>query len=135
MPQTLLRDRYGPPPSAKRRRVWRVFITAVIAVALGSIVWAAFSITRTDVTWQEVGFSIKGDHAIDLTFDVSYPPGSVLRCTLEALNHHYAQVGIRDVDLGPETERIIRYRETIATQELAVTAVIRTCRIVEPALS
>lgn len=100
---------------------------AAVTVAVLSIAWVTMGPSASTVRGKEFGFSVQGPEAVDITFDVAKPRDATVRCTVEALNENYAQVGTKDVLIGPAEVGEARYTTTIATTELAVTAVIDEC--------
>lgn len=104
---------------------------AAVTVAVLSIAWVTMGPTASTVRGKDFGYSVKGPEAVDITFDVAKPKDSTVVCTVEALNENYAQVGTKDVTIGPAEVSEARYTTTIATTELAVTAVVDECVLVD----
>lgn len=104
---------------------------AAVTVAVLSIAWVTMGPSASTVRGKEFGFSVQGPEAVDITFDVAKPRDATVRCTVEALNENYAQVGTKEVLVGPAEVDEARYTTTIATTELAVTAVIDECVLVD----
>jgi hypothetical protein len=101
----------------------------VLVGGLAWVVWAGLAQADRDVRWDDVGFSISGSSAVDVTFDVIKDPDTTAVCRLEALNRQFAVVGVVDVEVGPSPDRVVRLTETVQTQEQAVTGVVRTCTV------
>ncbi|WP_253872108.1 DUF4307 domain-containing protein [Promicromonospora umidemergens] len=109
-------------------------IAVVLALAAGVAIAAWFTIVDTQrdpVTFADVGFSVTSTEAVDVTFDVSMPPGTEAVCTVTALSQSFAEVGAVDVEVGPDSARTARHRVTIATTELATTGVVDHCDVRE----
>lgn len=104
---------------------------AAVTVAVLSIAWVTMGPSATTVRGKDFGYSVQGPESVDITFDVSKPKDSTVICTVEALNENYAQVGTKDVTIGPAEVSEARYTTTIATTELAVTAVVDECVLVD----
>lgn len=104
---------------------------AAVTVAVLSIAWVTMGPSATTVRGKDFGYSVQGPESVDITFDVSKPKDSTVVCTVEALNENYAQVGTKDVTIGPAEVSEARYTTTIATTELAVTAVVDECVLVD----
>lgn len=120
-------DRYGDRPPVSRRRV--VLGLGAVAVAFTAwVVWAGLGAADRDVRWNDVGYQVLGDDAVDVTFDVVMEPGTVARCTVTALSSGFATIGIASVDVGPAAEQVVRTTTTVRTQERAVTGVVDECR-------
>ena len=119
--------RYGPEPDEgnRRRRVTALWLLG--ALGLAATVWMGLGLASTPVTWQDVGFRIRGD-TIDVTYDVIRSDPSVgVRCRLEALNVRHAQVGVVTVDVPPGTKSVVRVTTTVRTSEEPVTGVVDSC--------
>ena len=105
-------------------------IAVVLALAAGVAIAAWFTIADTQrdpVTFTDVGFSVESPEEVEVTFDVSMPPGTEAVCTVTALSKNFAEVGAVDVEVGPDTARTARHTVTIATTELATTGVVDHC--------
>jgi hypothetical protein len=105
-------------------------IAVAVALAAGVAIAAWFTIVDTQrdpVTFTEFGFSVTSAEEVDVTFDVSMPPGTEAVCTVTALSKSYAEVGAVDVEVGPEEARTTRHTVTIATTELATTGIVDHC--------
>lgn len=125
--------RYGPEPTARGRRA------VVVAAALGGalvvalVVWIGAGVLRVPVQWKDVGYSVRGPERIDVTFDVIKDPAVTVECTIHALSSGFAEVGVLRVSVGPAATRVQRETVTVATQELAVTGIVDSCRVVPDA--
>jgi hypothetical protein len=100
---------------------------AAIAIVVLAIAWVTMGPTASTIRGKNVGFSVKGPESVAITFDVAKPRDATVVCTLQALNENYAQVGTKDVTIGPSEMDEGRYTTEIATTELAVTAVVDGC--------
>lgn len=110
----------------------RVAIGVALAAGVAVAAWFAVEQQRQDpVSFTDVGFSIVSAEQVDVTFDVSMPPGMRATCTLVALNPSYAQVGALQVQVGPNEDRTARYTAEVRTTERATTGVVDDC-VVEP---
>ncbi|OLT55351.1 DUF4307 domain-containing protein [Cellulosimicrobium sp. CUA-896] len=123
--------RYGPEPSAARRRLAVVAIAAAAVVGLAVVVVIGLRLASEPVRHDMVGFDVEGPERIEVTFDVSMAPGTTARCTIDALAESYAQVGTVDVTVGPVETLESRWTVGVATSELATTGVVESCRVVE----
>lgn len=104
---------------------------AAVTVAVLTIAWVTLGPSATSVRGKVFGYSVQGPEAVDITFDVAKPKDASVRCTVEALNENYAQVGTKDVTVGPADVGEARYTTTIATTELAVTAIVDECLLLD----
>ncbi|HEY5516064.1 MAG TPA: DUF4307 domain-containing protein [Pengzhenrongella sp.] len=125
--------RYGPDPTTRAR--WPFLVALVIggALVVALIVWVGAGVLRDPVQWMDVGYSVKGPGRIDVTFDVIKDPAATAECTIHALSSGFAEVGVTQVTVGPAPDRIQRQTVTVATQELAVTGIVDTCRVLPAA--
>jgi len=122
--------RYGRAPTARRRRASIAAAWAGGALVLAVVVWLGIGAVRDPVSWNDVGFSVKGSERVDVTFDVIKAPESTVECTVHALNRAYAEVGVLRVTAGPASTQVVRHTVTVATQELAVTGIVDSCEVV-----
>jgi len=120
-------------PTARGRRA--VFAALAIggALVVALIVWIGVGVLQDPVQWKNVGYSVRGPDRIDVTFDVIKDRAVTAECTIHALSSGYAEVGVLQVTAGPGPARIQRHTVTLATQELAVTGIVDTCRVVPDA--
>jgi hypothetical protein len=121
--------RYGPEPTAGRRRAVVLALATVGAVALGLVVWIGIGVLQDPVQFKDVGYSVQGPDRIDVTFDVIKDPAVTVECTVHALNTSFGEVGLVRVTLGPATAQIQRHTVTVPTQELAVTGIVESCQV------
>ena len=132
-----LDERYGRRPGGGRRgRVLLVVVgtlLAALAVAWGA--WVSQTVTDRPLTWQDIGFEVTGDTAVRVTFDVrfdgSLPDDAQAVCTVRALNEVMAEVGLRDVTLGPASRGGVRATVDVPTSERAVTGLVKECVVEE----
>lgn len=126
-------DRYGGPPDPRTRRRGVVALWVVGVVGTVAAAWIGYSMAAGPVSWQDVGFRVDGDARVEVVYDVSRPDPSVpVRCTLEALNEQYAQVGVVTVDVPPAADRTVRRSDVVRTSELAVTGIVKGCTAAAP---
>ena len=123
--------RYGPARTRMSPGVLRLLVGVVAVVVLAAVAWMAFGQQGNDVRGRDVGYSVKSPEVVEITFDVAKPRDATVVCTLEALNSSYAQVGSREVTIGPSEVGEARFTTEIATSEEAVTAVVESCRSVQ----
>jgi len=120
--------RYGPPIDASSRRRRTVAISAVGVAGLALVIWLGLLAAGTPLSWKDVGFTVSGSGQVEIAFDViRSDPGTAVQCRVQALNEHYAQVGVVTVDIPAGERKAERQRAVIATSELATTAVVDRC--------
>ncbi|PFG32467.1 DUF4307 domain-containing protein [Sanguibacter antarcticus] len=120
--------RYGTPRKPLNPVVLRVLVAAGAVVVLAFVAWMAFGQEDGAVRGQDVGYSVKSAEVVEITFNVAKPRDATVVCTLQALSASFAQVGTREVTIGPTTLAETRYTTEIATSEEAVTAIVEDCR-------
>lgn len=120
--------RYGPAPTAGRRRLAVAGIVATALVGIGITIWIGLGQASTPVRYDDFGFKVVSSEQIDVTFQVSMEPGTQAECTIDALSENYAQVGTVDVVVGPNDQLEGRYTVSVATSELATTGIVESCR-------
>lgn len=120
--------RYGPAPTATRRRLAIAGIVAAAVVGVGITIWIGLGQASTPVRYDDFGFKVIDSEQIDVTFQVSMEPGTQAECTIDALAESYAQVGTVDVVVGPSDQLEGRYTVSVATSELATTGIVESCR-------
>jgi len=121
-------DGIGPRPRLSVGA--RIAVWAALAAAVAVAAWFTVVDTQRDpVSFVDVGFSVTGPEEVEVTFDVSMPPGTGAVCTITALNRSFAEVGALDVEVAPQEARTTRHTATVATTELATTGVVDHCRV------
>lgn len=120
--------RYGPTPDRAARRRNVVVLWVLGLAGLGVALWLGVGAARTPVTWEDVGFSLDTPGEVEVVYDVTrLDPSVTVRCTLEALNHQYAQVGVLEVEVAPASTRTQRLESTVRVSEPAVTGIVKRC--------
>ncbi len=123
--------RYGPPPSEQSRRRRTIAIATAGVAGLGLAVWLGIVAASAPVSWKDVGFTLDGSTSIEIDFDViRSDPAVPVQCRVQALNDHYAQVGVVTVDIPTGGRQAERQHAVIRTSELATTAVVDRCWVV-----
>lgn len=124
--------RYEPVPDERRRRAGRAALWGLGAIGVAGALWIGVGAARTPVTWTDVGFTIDGADRVEVVFEVArIDPSVPVRCTVEALNQQYAQVGLVEVDVPPATATAVRTSTVVRTSEQAVTGIVDTCVVVD----
>lgn len=113
-------------PERGTRRWWLIGGVAV-AVAIGLTVWFGISSSQEAVTSTDIGFEHRGDREIIMTFDITRPPGTVVSCTITAMDGEYARVGTTEQTIPAAEESTSRVRASVRTTTRAVTATVQDC--------
>ena len=106
------------------RRLWWVVGGVGIAIAVALTVWFGLAATEDPVVVQDVGFERPGEHRIVMIFDVTREPGTVLSCTVTAMDSDYGRVGTTTHRVPASSERTTRVRAAVETTKVAVTATV-----------
>jgi uncharacterized protein DUF4307 len=128
---TLLQDRYGRAAAPGRRRLLLALGAVALAVSLAFIGWVTLFHAPT-LHWDDIGFHVRSDAEIDVTFDVGFTgssgsdrPSAV--CTVQALNALRTEVGLQDVRVQAGPGGRIRTTLTLQTSERAATGLVKSC--------
>lgn len=104
-------------------------IGVVAALGLVLVVMAAWSAADQPVRWRDVGFTVTSPERVAGTFDVTMEPGRSARCSIQALDSSYGQVGVRAVEVPADSARTQRMTVDVATTSMAVTVVVQECHL------
>jgi len=128
--EDLIRARYGRVKRANPRLL-SVVATVVGVIGLGLLIWIGLGLTQAQATPKVISFNVADPGLTTVEFQVNKPTDATAECTVEALSTGFAQVGVKTVTIGPsETETVIVVEE-VKTSEVATTAVVDDCRIVD----
>ncbi len=122
--------RYGPDPEERSRVPWLVTVVLTTLVAAVVVAWIGIGALRDPVQWKDIGFSVRGADTIDVTFEVTKDPESTATCRVRALSQSYAEVGVKNVQIGPGA-RTQRVTVVVPTAELAVSGTVSGCEPVD----
>src|SRR5690625_1085114 len=88
-PQEALASRYGIVDPQKNRVKWRIAIVIGAVLFLAVALWAAYNLSRSDVSWNDIGYSVHDARSVTVDFNVTMEPGTSARCSIEALNANF----------------------------------------------
>lgn len=128
--EDLIHARYGRVRRANPRSL-RILAIALSAIALGLMVWIGLGLTKAQASSQIISFNVVDSGLTTLHFEVTKPAEDTAECVLEALSTGFAQVGVKTVTIGPAETDTVTLFEEIKTSELATTAVIDHCTLVD----
>lgn len=126
----VLAERYGAGGTHRRVTPLRVAAVLVALAGLALVTWVGVGIMQVPVRTQDAGFEIVDDAAIDVTFLVVRDPTATLTCRVHALSPSFAEVGAKDVTIGPSPDRALRVTTRVATSERATTGMVQACEVV-----
>lgn len=126
----IMARRYGRRPARPRGALVASLVAA--ALLLGYVVWyAAETVSRPSLETRNVAVAVVDDATVRLTFHVMTEPGTTAECTARAVNASFAEVGVREVTVGPVTEALTTVTTEITTVEPATSAELVGCSVVE----
>jgi hypothetical protein len=128
MSSDAIAERYGRTPG-HRRRTLTIGILAGVAVLLvvgAWVVWVGLFGPSSGLESRDLGY-VNEDASVDIRFEVTTEPGTVVSCALQALNQQFAIVGWKVVDLPPSDDRTRAFAENVRVTEPAVTGLIYRC--------
>jgi hypothetical protein len=126
---TLLAERYGQTPGAKRLTKSIGIITAAgFSVVLGLWLWWGGVLEAPgQINTRELGYVVTSEQEIQVFFEITTPPGNEVSCAIQALNGSYGIVGWKIIDIPSSTSWTRTFRETLRTSETAVTGLLYEC--------
>ncbi|MGC5628648.1 DUF4307 domain-containing protein [Georgenia sp. Z1344] len=126
----LVRRRYGRGrPTGNRRAQWLVPLLGAFVLVAGATVLAWQMSREPSVSVEHVGYTVEGPDEVEVRFVVVADPGTEVVCTLRAVNRDFTEVGVREVRLGPVTERRTAAVEPVLTSERAASGHAESCRV------
>jgi hypothetical protein len=125
----LIEARYGRSPERRRRARLFGIVAAVgvTAVVLSWVVWVGLLGPNASLGSRDLGYSLVGDDAVEVRYEVTVDAGNTVSCALQALNDTFAIVGWKVVEIPASDEGTRQFRETLRTSEPAVTGLIYRC--------
>jgi hypothetical protein len=125
----LIEARYGRSPERRRRTRLLAIVAGggVLAVVIAWVVWAGLLGPSASLGSRDLGYSLVGDDAIEVRYEVTADAGASASCALQALNSTFAIVGWKVVAIPPSDEGTRQFRGTLRTSEPAVTGLIYRC--------
>jgi hypothetical protein len=123
----LMASRYGQKPKRSRKYWLWISVIGIALMALGALVAAMANFNP--VQSKDIGFSVKNATQVVLDIEISKPKAATAICSLESLNEQFAQVGYKEIEIGPQETDTVRLSVSINTTELATTALVDECRL------
>jgi len=126
---TALDARYGRSAGKRRRDRWIAFsVAAFVAVVVGAwVIWAGLDLSSGGLDSTDIGHKILNDRSVQVSYQVSMPPGSTASCALEVENEAHAIVGWKIVDIPASTATTRAFTDVVRSSELGVTGLIYRC--------
>jgi hypothetical protein len=124
-----LDSRYGRTPERRRRARLLAVLAAVgvVVVVTAWVLWVGLLGPAASLGSRDLGYSVQGDDAVEVRYEVTVAPGDTASCALEALNSDFGIVGWKVVEIPASDRGTRQFRETLVTSEKAVTGLIYRC--------
>lgn len=126
----LIQQRYGRVRRANSKVLINVGI-GVSLVALVLFIWIGWGLAKPQATARVFSFNVVDSGLTTLHFEVTKPAEARAECLVEALSTGFAQVGVKTVEVPPGPSESTPLFVEINTSELATTAVVDHCTIVD----
>lgn len=126
--EELLAQRYGKGRQRLSRKTKVVLASSgvLLLVLLAAIITA---ISYNPLSYKDLSFSVQSAQSVEVEFEVTAPPGSAVKCAIQALNNQFGVVGYKVFFLEPSPEPVNRYSVRLNTTELAVTGLVDSCEL------
>lgn len=125
--QAELDDRYGRRPDPARRRLLWGAVIAVALVGVGWLGWTTVANTVDAVSVDGLGFEVRDEHAVDVSFQVTAPRGRDVACAVQALDEEFGIVGWKIVQYPGHDGHAMSRTETVPTVAEATTGLVEAC--------
>lgn len=122
-----LAARYGRRP-ARRVPTWLVLAVVVVAALLGWAVWAAFGSSRDTVGALVQSYSVRSDHLVSVTVEITRTTSQPVQCTVTATATDHSQVGEQVVRLPAGSSGTMVRTVDVRTERQATSADVGACR-------
>ena len=126
----VLAARYGRTRTNRTRdRVLLIAGAAFAAIVLVAwVVWAGLDGQKPQVEVTDTGHRLINDErAVEVSWNLSVPPGNDTSCIVQALNEEFTVVGWKVIDVPASTLHIRSLTETVRVAQEANTGLIYRC--------
>ncbi|MCD2442751.1 DUF4307 domain-containing protein [Agromyces sp. SYSU K20354] len=126
----VLAARYGRTRANRTRdRVLLIAGAAFAAIVLVAwVVWAGLDGQKPQVEVTDTGHRLINDErAVEVSWNLSVPPGNDTACIVQALNEDFTVVGWKVIDVPASTQHIRSLTETVRVAQEANTGLIYRC--------
>jgi hypothetical protein len=129
MTDAAVAERYGRTATDRRRRLTIGIVAAagVLLVVVSWVIWVGLFSPSASLETRDTGYAQREDDSVDIRFEVTVEPGTLVSCALQALNESFAIVGWKVVDLPVGDDRTRAFVENVRVTEPAVTGLIYRC--------
>lgn len=121
------------------KKTQKILLIVAAVLSLSWILWAVIG-GNSGVSQKIVSYNVVDDTFTTVDLTVSKDPDATAACEIKAMDSSYAVVGWKVITVGPnnkdvgsENGRTTLVRGELRTDALAVTGVVESCWIVDPA--
>ncbi|MDQ0892910.1 DUF4307 domain-containing protein [Agromyces ramosus] len=125
-----LAARYGRTRTRRTRDRFLLVAGAVAfaVVLVAWVVWAGLDGQKPSVEVTDTGHQVMNDErAVEVSWNLSVPPGNDTACIVQALNEDFTVVGWKVIEVPASTEHIRSLTETVRVAQTANTGLISRC--------
>lgn len=125
--QAELDDRYGRTTDPVRRRLLWGALIAVAVLGVGWLGWTTVSNTIDAISVDDLGYEVRDEHTVEVSFQFTAPAGRSVACALQALDQEFGVVGWKIVQYEGDGSHRMRHTETVPTVAEATTGLVESC--------
>jgi hypothetical protein len=125
--QAELDDRYGRTARPARRRLLWGALIAVAALGIGWLGWTSVSNSLEAVSVDGLGYEVRDEHTVEVSFQLTAPEGRSVACAVQALDKEFGVVGWKIVQYEGDGDHRMRQTETVPTVAEATTGLVESC--------
>ena len=131
VPQSdVIAARYGRTRANRTRdRLLLIAASAFAAIVLVAwVVWAGLDGQKPQIEVTDTGHRLINDErAVEVSWNLSVPPGNDTACIVQALNEDFTVVGWKVIEVPASTLHIRSFTETVRVAQEANTGLIYRC--------
>ena len=131
VPQSdVIAARYGRTRANRTRdRLLLIGASAFAAIVLVAwVVWAGLDGQKPQIEVTDTGHRLINDErAVEVSWNLSVPPGNDTACIVQALNEDFTVVGWKVIEVPASTLHIRSFTETVRVAQEANTGLIYRC--------
>jgi len=131
VPQSdVIAARYGRTRANRTRdRLLLIAASAFAAIVLVAwVVWAGLDGQKPQIEVTDTGHHLINDErAVEVSWNLSVPPGNDTACIVQALNEDFTVVGWKVIEVPASTLHIRSFTETVRVAQEANTGLIYRC--------
>lgn len=125
-----MQARYGRVKTANNRLLYVVaVIVGVVGFAI--LLWVGLGLSKAQTHSRIISFNVVDPTLTTITFEVTKPTDRSAECVVAALNTGFSQVGVKTVQIGPADTDTVPLFVEISTSEVATTAIIDQCELLD----